>query len=112
MALEVDTEAAPAGLVLTSDEIRRRIAEKAALVAELEARTSRSVTAIGGSTAPAPALTRRITADGRKLAGLASRARRLAAKAEAAAEKATLAKADADAAREQLAAYMRETGLA
>src|SRR5690349_17436282 len=96
--------------ILPSDEIKRRIAEKAALVAELEARNPRPVAA--NSDPAAKATPKRITVDGRKLAGLASRARRLADKAEAMAMKASLAKADADVAWEKLDAYMRETGLA
>src|SRR5678815_2000775 len=87
---------------LHSDEIKRRIAEKAALVAELEARNPRP--------APMPDLppTRvlQLTADGRKLAGLANKARRLGMKAAVAAEQARRAQADADIAREALNSYM------
>jgi 16S rRNA G1207 methylase RsmC len=96
---------------LPSDEIKRRVAEKAALVAELEARNPRvqpeAVAALTNPFAPAG----RITADGRKLAGLTSRAKKLGAIAEAAAKKAEDAKELAAYAREELSYYMRETGL-
>lgn len=98
---------------LPSDEIKRRIAEKAALVAELEARNPRKTGASPEPPpAPATAITKRITADGRKLSGLASRARALGDRAADLAERANAAKAEADAARDDLSAYMRETGLA
>lgn len=110
---------------LPSEEIKRRLAEKAALIKELEDRRPKP------EPVPTPAsepeipmyghtytvdglkenLTGRITADGRKLAGLATRAKKLEAIAEAASEKANTAKIAANTARSELNAYMFEHGL-
>lgn len=103
-----------------SEEIKRRLREKAELLAELEAKNpkpkpealSEGVQFGIEHTVAGLAPTARITADGRKLAGLASRAKKLAGLAEAAREKSRDASAAADVAREALNAYMRETGLA
>lgn len=100
---------------LPSDEIKRRIAEKAALVAELEARTPRpKPEPVAAETEPPlqMSLTGRITADGRRLAGLMSKAKKLEAIAEALGEKANAARQSAREARQALNAYMTENGLA
>ena len=97
--------------LLQSEEIKRRLREKAELLAELEDRNPRpSPSSSNVPAAPAPA--GRITADGRKLAGLASRARKLDAIAHVLAGKLDLAQIAAEGARIELQAYMRETGLA
>jgi hypothetical protein len=97
--------------VLPSEEIKRRTAEKAALVAELEARTTRPIGLPGQTKATTPAQATRITADGRTLAGLTTRARILEARATIADEKAAAARLEAKDARSALEAYMRENGL-
>lgn len=104
-------------LRLPSEEIRRRLLEKDELLAELEARNPRRIIEPGAvieftPAEIAPKLTSRITADGRKLAGLASWAKRTDARAAALSVKAGLARVDAEVARERLNAYMRETGIA
>jgi len=118
--------------LLQSEEIKRRLREKAELLAELEDRNPRPSPSSSNLREKAellaeldfrnpkpepvpvvvPALTGRITADGRKLAGLASRARKLDAIAHVLAGKLDLAQIAAEGARIELQAYMRETGLA
>ena len=100
---------------LPSEEIKRRLIEKAALLAELEQRNPRPAPApVAAETEPPlqVSLTGRITADGRKLAGLMSRAKKLEAIAEAAGEKANAARQAAHIARLELNNYMTENGLA
>ena len=92
---------------LPSEEIKRRMAEKAALVAELEERIGRK--------APAPQAqpkSGRITADPQVLSELLTDAKQTAQEHEAAAEMLESAKAAADSARARLDAYMAEHGLA
>src|SRR5690349_8896978 len=96
---------------LPSDEIKRRIAEKAALVAELEARNPKPVRVEDAKASDFSPTRSRITVDGRKLAALASRATRLADKAAAISMKANAAERVASEARLALDAYMAETGL-
>jgi hypothetical protein len=101
-------------LDLPSEEIKRRMLEKAALVAMLEARNGRPPTPVANETEPPlqVSLTGRITADGRKLAGLMSRAKKLETVAEALGEKANAARQDARSARAELNDYMTQNGLA
>lgn len=58
-----------------------------------------------------PSLTGRITADGRRLAGLMSKAKKLEAKAEADSERAKASREASDQARGELGSYMRQHGL-
>ena len=99
--------------VLPSEEIKRRMREKAELVAMLESRNGKPVTPAASETEPPlqASMTGRITADGRKLAGLMSRAKKLEAIAEAAAEKANATRQAASQARGELGSYMSQHGL-
>ena len=97
--------------LLPSEEIRRRLAEKAALVAELEARNphtgAREHTQVS---VPAPA--KSITAEPAVLSKLVRNAARANRRALHSAEVANEDRILADDARKALDAYMRENGLA
>ena len=107
---------------LPSEEIKRRLREKAELLAELEQRRpgrgpfekSVDTSDVGPppvSVNPSPGLTGRITADGRKLAGLMSKAKKLEGIAEKLSEKANAAREAANQARGELGSYMWQHGL-
>ena len=96
--------------LLPSEEIRRRLAEKAALVAELESRFQKPEGHASPSTAPAPA--KSITAEPAVLSKLVRNAARANRRALHSAEVANEDRILADDARKALDAYMRENGLA
>lgn len=95
---------------LPSEEIRRRLIEKAALVAELESRLPKPEGHAAPSTAPARAVS--LTAEPAILARLVRKAARTEKRATVAAEVAAQCQARSLAARQDLDAYMRENGLA
>ena len=96
--------------LLPSEEIRRRLAEKAALVAELESRTQKPAGHAAPSTAPAPAPS--ITAEPPILSRLVRNAARAERRALRSSEIANEDRILATDARKALDAYMRENGLA
>lgn len=103
---------------LPSEEIKRRTREKAELLAEFERSRPRPTvivpTPVATETEPPPQrpLTGRITADGRKLAGLMSKAKKLETKAESDSERANASRQAAHTARLELNNYMTQHGLA
>lgn len=124
LAVEVDKKLIGAAVALDSkppdpplpsEEIKRRLREKAELLAELEARRPKAEPAPVSAEVQSHLDTRpsgRITADGRKLAGLMSRAKKLQNIAEGAATRHGFAKAAAEEARRELSDYMILHGLA
>lgn len=98
--------------LLQSEEIRRRLAEKAALVAELEARNPHPRSTREHTQVSVPAPAKSITAEPAVLSKLVRNAARANRRALHSAEVANEDRILADDARKALDAYMRENGLA